>query len=589
MEAAWEVSGNTLVRYTGDDREIVIPDGISEIGKNVFYGNKKITSVIIPNRIEKIGSRAFSHCTALRTVRIAAVHIICPYAFSGCSSLREISLPDSAMRTITYGAFKGCTSLKTFRVPEGVRKISPGAFCKCHGLETVSLPAALEKIREYAFSKCARLKNVTLSSARTDIRPAAFHKCSPDIRFEWKTKEANPEAAQDGFDIDPDGTLISYFGRRPEVRIPDGVTAAEWNCIAGNTSVKTLITPASLKTLKMGALSWSSAEHVYLAGVETIEKAAFWASDVKSIDLPESLVSVGDDAFGQCHFLKKLEFKNPRIAFKGRIAPMAYALETVVLPEGLKEIPDGAFYYCKSLRNIRIPETVEHIADGAFTGCESLQEITIPESVKTLDWSIFNSCSGLREVILHGKETTMTGRIRDDFCTAAVRHAGQPRVKTMVIFMGPHRSGKTYYFNWHYAGKFIHVQADESSPQSETLNLIRECIAGGADFVIEEPNSTKADRAAYIQIAKAAGYRVIGRIFTTRISDTSETWVFDDKPEQQWSKILPAEFSEEELPDVSEGFDELCCVNHEGEFHRAGNTNPMVRRDWTSTLEEEPR
>lgn len=573
MDAVWEVSGSTLIRYTGDDREIIIPDGITEIAKNAFYGNKKTKSVIIPNRIEIIGSRAFSHCTALQTVKITDVHIIAPYAFSGCSSLRDIFLPDNTMVTITYGAFKGCTSLKDFRVPKGVRKISPGAFCKCWGLESISLPATLERIRENAFSKCARLKNVRLASAHTDISPAAFHKCNSDIRFEWETKEANPDAAQDGFDIDSTGTLISYFGRKPEVCIPDSVTAIGWHCFGSNTSVKNLTTPASLKTIKKGSLAWSSAEHVCLTGVEIVEEDALWASKLISIDLPESLISIGNDAFGQCHYLKNLEFKNPETVFEGRIAPMAYALETVVLPSNIKVIPSGAFYYCESLSDIRIPETVKYIRDGAFRGCKSLQEIIIPESVKTLSWNVFDSCNNLREVILCGEETTITGRT-DEFCTASARHANKPRVKTMVIFMGPHRSGKTFYFNWHYAGKFIHIQSDENQTKDEEQKLIQECIDKGVDFVIEKANCTKADRSAYIQNAKAAGYRIIGYLFCTQISDQYE------QPEQQYSKIIPAVLSQLELPDYSEGFDELYYVKHSGSYHHIGDTNPMLKRDW---------
>ena len=166
--------------------------------------------------------------------------------------------------------------------------------------------------------------------------------------------------------------LISYFGRKPGVLIPDGVVAAGWGCFGSNTSVKTLTTPTTLKTLKKASLAWSSAEHVCLTGVETIEDSAFWGSKLESIDLPDSLISVGDNAFGQCHYLKKLEFKNPGTVFQGRIAPMAYALETVILPDGIKEIPDGAFYYCESLCDIRIPETVKHIANSAFQGCKSL-------------------------------------------------------------------------------------------------------------------------------------------------------------------------------------------------------------------------
>ncbi len=580
MEATWEVSGSTLIRYTGDDHKIVIPDGISEIAKNAFRENKKIISVIIPNRIEKIGRRAFSGCSALRTVKIADIHIIAPYAFAGCTSLQDVSLPDNTMVSITYGAFKGCTSLKSFKVPKGVKKISPGAFCKCLSLEIVSLPETLERIREYAFSKCTRLKIIQLVSAHTDINPAAFHKCCSDIAFEWETKEANPNAARAGFDIDSSGTLISYFGRKSEIRIPDGVVAAGWCCFGSNTSVKAVITPASLKTLKRASLAWCSAEHISLTGVDIMEDSAFWASDLISIDLPETLISVGGDAFGQCWHLKKLDFKNPGTEFKGRIAPMAYALETVVLPKSLKEIPDGAFYYCESLCDIQIPGTVRHIADGAFQGCKSLQEITIPKSVKELDWNVFRSCDKMREVILLGEETVITGS-KDEFCTASVRNVNQPRVKTMVIFMGPHRSGKTYYFNWHYAGKFIHIDSDEYQTSSEEKRLVQECIDKGVDFVIDNTNYTKADRAVYIKSAIATGYRIIGYLFNTQIADYYEQFDQNYRPEQRYSKIMPAELSQLELPSYSEGFDELYYIQHMGNYHRDGDTNPMLKSDWT--------
>ena len=580
MDAAWEVSGSTLVRYSGDNREVVIPDGISEIADKAFRGNKIITSLVIPNRIEKIGRRAFSGCTALQTIRIAGVHIIDIYAFAGCASLRDVRLPDNTMVTITYGAFKGCSSLKDFRVPEGVRKISPGAFCKCSSLEQVSLPASLERIREYAFSKCARLKKVRLVSAHTSISSAAFHKCNPGLSFDWETKEANPDAAREGFDIDSSGTLISYFGRKAEVLIPEGVFALEWHCLCSNTSVKTLITPASLKTLGRHSLAGSLVEHVCLTSVDVIEDDAFWASNVISIDLPKSLISVGNDAFGQCHYLKKLEFKNSETVFKGRIAPMAYALETVVLPDGVKEIPGGAFYYCESLCNIRIPESVVHIGDGAFQGCKSLLEITIPKSVKTLDWNVFDSCDNLREVVLQGEETTVTGR-SNEFCTASARHANQPRVKTMVMFMGPHRSGKTFYFNWHFAGKYNHVQADGDPAGSSGQLPVRECLDKGVDFVIDHTNDTKDERAVYIRDAKAAGYRIIGYLFTTQISDEYEQFDGSYRTAGLYSKIEPAVFGRSELPGFAEGFDELYYVEHIGNYHREGNTTPMLKRDWT--------
>ena len=176
-----------------------------------------------------------------------------------------------------------------------------------------------------------------------------------------------------------------------------------------------------------------------------------------------------------------------------------------------------------------------------------------------------------------------------EFCTASARHVNQPRVKTMVIFMGPHRSGKTFYFDWHFAGKFIHIHLDKNKTRNEKQMRVQECLDSDADFVIEDTNYTKADRAVYIQSAKATGYRIIGYLFSTQISDQYEQFDQNFRPEQRYSKIMPAELSQLELPNYAEGFDELYYIEHMGSFHRDGDTNPMLKRDWTDTLQNESK
>lgn len=110
--------------------EVVIPDGVSKIGSDAFWGCTSLTSVTIPHGVHKIERDAFSGCTSLTSVDIPdSVTYIGGGAFSGCTSLTSLTsvkIPDS----VTYigdGAFSGCKSLKKVRVPQHCR-IGDNAF-----------------------------------------------------------------------------------------------------------------------------------------------------------------------------------------------------------------------------------------------------------------------------------------------------------------------------------------------------------------------------------------------------------------------------------------------------------------------------
>ena len=74
-----------------------------------------------------------------------------------------------------------------------------------------------------------------------------------------------------------------------------------------------------------------------------------------------------------------------------------------------------------------------------------------------------------------------------------------------------------------------------------------------------------------------------GLVYPT-ISDHYEQFNQNSRPEQQYSKIMPAELGQLELPGYSEGFDELYYIEHMGNYHRDGDTSAMMKRDWSDTL-----
>ena len=137
------VSG-ILCDYFGTADKVVIPDGVKEIEHNCF-NNEKMTELILPNSLIKIGEGAFQNCTNLKKVEIPdSVSEIGRSAFSGCSSLSELKL-SANVKTIDFSVFSGTANLKKVVVPEGVEEILYSAFSGS-GIEEITLPASLKKL-----------------------------------------------------------------------------------------------------------------------------------------------------------------------------------------------------------------------------------------------------------------------------------------------------------------------------------------------------------------------------------------------------------------------------------------------------------
>ena len=79
------IENGILKKYTGAGGDVVIPEGVTEIGASAFYWFKNLQSVVIPEGVTKIGDSAFSHCENLQSVVIPeGVTKIGVSAFSCC-------------------------------------------------------------------------------------------------------------------------------------------------------------------------------------------------------------------------------------------------------------------------------------------------------------------------------------------------------------------------------------------------------------------------------------------------------------------------------------------------------------------------
>lgn len=142
----------TLIQYVGPGGDVVIPEGVTEIGPEAFHNSMKtLTTISFPEGVIVIGDKAFKNCyNLISAVLPDSLRKIGKEAFDWCSSLKNISIPDNVSE-IGDRAFNACSSLEEFVFPEAVTVISPSVLSNGKMLKSVVLPRNVTSISEVAF------------------------------------------------------------------------------------------------------------------------------------------------------------------------------------------------------------------------------------------------------------------------------------------------------------------------------------------------------------------------------------------------------------------------------------------------------
>ena len=133
--------------------------------------------------------------------------------------------------------------------------------------------------------------------------------------------------------------------------------------------------------------------------VTTIGESAFEdCTGLTSIKLPEGLICIESNTFKGCSGLTSLEIPRSLTTIGLDAFSSCRGLTSIEVPEGVTSIEPGAFHSCSGLKSITLPLTLTYIGKSTFTGCESLTSINLPEGIDTIRLSSFWSCSALNEV-----------------------------------------------------------------------------------------------------------------------------------------------------------------------------------------------
>ena len=151
---------------------------VTSIGTYAFSGCSNITSITLPESVTSIGSFAFEGCSSITAITLPeSVTSIGGSAFAGCSSLTAITIPEGVTSIGNY-TFSRCSSLTSITIPESVTSIGYMAFQYCSNLTAITIPEGVTSIDRFTFYDCESLTAINIPSSVTNIGWSAFFGCS---------------------------------------------------------------------------------------------------------------------------------------------------------------------------------------------------------------------------------------------------------------------------------------------------------------------------------------------------------------------------------------------------------------------------
>ena len=138
-------------------------------------------------------------------------------------------------------------------------------------------------------------------------------------------------------------------------------------------------------------------------------------------------------------------------------------------------------------------------------------------------------------------------------------------MKKAIIMIGIQGSGKSEFCR-RFLSDVERVNLDTLKTRNNEKRKIADCQARGVDYVIDNTNPTKDDRARYIPEAKTAGYLVVGYFMQSRLQDCIARNNLREGKEVIPAKAIAMTSNRLEMPDRAEGFDELYFVANDGKL-----------------------
>ena len=434
--------------------DVLVPAGVTDFSKYVFYNNRNGLIIYTPNgsyaqsRAEDLGIEVlepedypqdFSWTldedgtltvsgkgnmqfgengkapwgTDIKKVIVKdGITAIRSNAFTNCRNLTEVTIPNS-VKAIGSGAFSGCSALTSVNLPNGLNAIKSSTFLNCLRLSDVAIPGSVKTIEYCAFDGCKGSKTLTFSDGVTEIGDYAFRGSESLTR----------------------------------VIIPSTVTS-----IGTGAFFNSLCPPTVYGEKGSYVQTYADENDLYFEPIENYPALFSWSVDDNGV-----LTISGNT---------QNYFSGPQ----ARTAPWGKDVTAVVIKDGVKSIGNYAFYNCQKLKSITIPDSVTCIGDWAFEGCISLTTITLPDSITEIGYGAFYN-SGLKHLTIPDGVTEIFN-FTFDRC---------PDLETVILPETVTRIGEMFNYDYESHTKLLIPESVVSIADEGSFTNKRQSILGYED------------------------------------------------------------------------------------------------------------
>lgn len=386
---------------------------VTAIADRAFEGGRH-TTVIIPGSVSSIGAGTFRNCAALKTVSIpSTVRDIGPNAFEGCISLTQFNLPES-VTVIPTGMFAGCEKLERVIVQKTLKRIIMGAFIGCSSLtelEYYGYKTDWSRVQKGDYwNMQSAIKQINSISGNIYVPPSPSespeHNGSEGLEYRLNGIEATLTSL--GTCTDRDVVVASTYNGYPVKWIAIGV-------FDGYSQLESVTLPETIVSIG--------------------ERAFADCNNLKSVTLGPSVRGIHYDAFRGCTALESFEIDpdNPYYTARNNCvvekstSKLIIACNTAKIPSDLAitTIASYAFSGLEGITEIAIPEGVTKIMANAICDCPNLKTISLPSTLTDLDLNF-----------VMGRNSINTVRFPNGHPTYSAEGNGLSNKKTKILVRG---------------------------------------------------------------------------------------------------------------------------------------------------------